>query len=514
MAQILIYFSVTKITTFMEKNLRVFLLLGLLVLNTTFVMAQGLTLDSCRNMALRHNKSSQISEETLKAAISTRKATFTQFLPNFNAVGSYMYNSRGDEMSVLSEDAMLPVGSIGTDGKFTYTMDDIKTIDYNGVTVPVNASGQPTTNPSEFVPNHVAYLPKSALTFDMTNIFVAGIGFTQPIFMGGKILELYKMSKYAENIAQIKYDNDNINVLIQVDEAFWRVVSLQKKKELAEEYNNLLQRTYSDIEELFNAGVVTNADLLKVRVKLNESDMTLTKAENGLKLAKMYLNQICGMDFNYDYNLIYDEEEITSYDIVKNDSIKQNVALRPEALMLEQNVNIAKSELNIARSRFMPNIVAQGNYIVSNPSLFNGFDKSFKGSFVVGIGVTVPIFHFGERVHTLNVAKHNLRIAQLTQQEAMEKMELQANMKQNSRNEAIKQNLIAKNNMEHAEENLRQAQLGFDEGVISTSDLMAAQTSWVSAKSEVIDANINLMLTDLYLNQSLGKIQSPTVKRQ
>lgn len=102
----------------------------------------------------------------------------------------------------------------------------------------------------------------------------------------------------------------------------------------------------------------------------------------------------------------------------------------------------------------------------------------------------------------------------MTQQEAMEKMELQANMKQNSRNEAIKQNLIAKNNMEHAEENLRQAQLGFDEGVISTSDLMAAQTSWVSAKSEVIDANINLMLTDLYLNQSLGKIQSPTIKRQ
>lgn len=502
----------------MDKSLRVFLLFGLFVLNTTFLMAQGLTLDSCRNMALRHNKSSQISEETLKAAISTRKATFTQFLPNFNAIGSYMYNTRGDEMSVLSEDAVLPVGSIGADGKFTYTIDDIKTIevtqqDGTKQPWPVNAAGQPTSNPSEFVPKHVAYLPKDALTFDMTNIFVAGIGFTQPIFMGGKILELYKMSKYAENIAQIKYDNDKINVLIQVDEAFWRVVSLQKKKELAEEYNNLLQRTYSDIEELYNAGVVTNADLLKVKVKLNESDMTLTKAENGLKLAKMYLNQICGMDFNYDYILAYNEEEMTSYDVVKNDSIKQNIALRPEALMLEQNVNIAKSELNIARSRFMPNIVAQGNYIISNPSLFNGFDKSFKGSFVVGIGVTVPIFHFGERVHTLNVAKHNLKIAQLTQQEAMEKMELQANMKQNSRNEAIKQNLIAKNNMEHAEENLRQAQLGFDEGVISTSDLMAAQTSWVSAKSEVIDANINLMLTDLYLNQSLGKIQTPSINR-
>ncbi len=491
------------------KALRLIVLLGL---NSFNIMAQEFTLDSCRNMALRHNKSSLISEQTLNAAISMRKAAFTQFLPNFNATGTYMYNTRGDEMSVLSEDAALPVGSLGADGKFTYTIEDIKTMDYGGVTVPINSSGQPTTNPKEFVPKHVAYLPKDALTFDMTHIFVAGIGFTQPIFMGGKILELYKMSRYAENIAKIKYDNDNINVLIQVDEAFWRVVSLQKKQELAQEYNNLLQKTYSDMEQLFNEGMVTNAELLKVRVKLNESDMTLTKAENGLRLAKMYLNQICGLDFNYDYTLTYNENN-SFFDIVRNDSIKQDIAQRPEAMILEQSVKIAKSELNIARSRFMPNIVAQANYIVSNPSLFNGFDKSFKGSFVVGVGVSIPIFHFGERIHTLNAAKHKLRIAQLTQEEAMEKMELQANMKRNSRNEAVKQNLIAKNNMEHAEENLRQAQLGFEEGVISTSDLMAAQTSWVSAKSELIDADINLMLTDLYLNQSLGKIQSPIINR-
>lgn len=322
---------------------------------------------------------------------------------------------------------------------------------------------------------------------------------------------LYKISKAAENIARIKNDNDNINVLIQVDEAFWRVVSLQKKRELAQEYNNLLQKTYNDVEQLYNEGVVTNAELLKVKVKLNESEMTLTKAENGLKLAKMYLNQICGMEFNYEYTLVYNEDG-NSFDLVENNDIKNDVALRPESMMLEESVNIAKSELNIARSRFMPNIVAQGNYIVSNPSIFNGFDKSFKGSFMIGVGVTMPIFHFGERIHTLNAAKHKLRIAELTRDEAVEKMELQANMKQNSRNEAVKQNIIANNNMEHATENLRQAQLGFDEGVISTSDLMAAQTAWVSAKSEVIDANINLMLSDLYLNQTLGKVKNPKTK--
>ncbi len=80
-------------------------------------------------------------------------------------------------------------------------------------------------------------------------------------------------------------------------------------------------------------------------------------------------------------------------------------------------------------------------------------------------------------------------------------------MTQFKRNESFKQSVLAKNNLENAEENLRYAELSFEEGVISTSDLMEAQTAWVSAKSENIDAEINTMLTKLYLEQSLGKIK-------
>lgn len=472
---------------------------------------QNLTLDSCRNMALRHNKGARISQESLLAAQEMRKAAFTQFLPSFNAAGTYLYNSKN--LSVLGEDKVLPVGSLTQDGKFTYTLDDIVTIDYMGQKVPVNSQGMPTTDPKEFIPKHVAYLPKDELTFDMQNVFVAGIGFTQPIFMGGKILALYKLAKATEDIAALTATNGDIGVMIEVDEAYWRVVSLQKKVELAKEYNELLKTTYSNVKAMFDEGVATNSDLLKVQVKLNESEMSLTKAENGLSLSKMLLNQICGMSSNEDYTLD-DAIDDRSNNLVKIDNIKQEINNRPEALMLEQSVNIARTQVDIARSRFLPNIVANGSYVLSNPNLFNGFDKSFNGMFTVGIGVTVPIFHFGDRIHTFRAAKHQLQIAELTRDEALEKLELQANMKQNSRNEAVKQSTMANNNMLHAEENLRTAQLGFDEGVISTSDLMQAQTAWVSAKSEVIDAKINLILTDLYLNQSLGRVQVPQIDRE
>lgn len=493
------------------NNIKIKIVLcAIIFLSSVCAKSQNLTLDSCRNMALRHNKGAQISNETLLAAQDMRKAAFTQFLPSFNAMGMYLHNTK--DISVLSEDKMLPVGSIGTDGKFTYTMDDIVTVPYGDTRVPVNAQGQPTTDPTQFVPKHVAYLPKDQLTFDMSNVFAAGIGFTQPIFMGGKILALYKLAKSAENAAQISANNNDINIMIQVDEAYWRVVSLQKKVELAKEYNELLKTTYNNVKAMFDEGVATNSDLLNVQVKLNESEMSLTKAENGLSLSKMLLNQICGMELSQDY-VLEDEVNLDNTDLVAANNIKQDVNSRPEALLLEENIKIKQAEVDIARSRFMPNIVASGNYILSNPNVFNGFDKSFSGMFSIGVGVTVPIFHFGDRVHTLSAAKHNLRIAELTKEEALEKMELQANMKQNSRNEATKQSTMANNNMLHAEENLRMAQIGFEEGVISTSDLMQAQTAWVSAKSEVIDAKINVVLTELYLNQSLGKVSVPQIDR-
>lgn len=471
--------------------------------------AQELTLDSCRNMALKHNKGSQISNETLLAAQEARKAAFTNFLPSINATGGWLHNSKN--INLLSDNALLPVGSIASDGSFTYSMDDILTMEYGGQTVPINSAGQPTTNPNEFIPKHVAYLPKESMSFDIENIFVAGIGFTQPIFMGGKILSLYRMAQISEDMASISRNNNDVNIMIQVDEAYWRVVSLQKKTDLAHEYNELLKTTYDDVKALYDEGLATNADLLKVQVKFNESEMSVTKAENGLRLSKMYLNQICGMDFNTDY-VLQDANQIDLEDIsLSSDSITTDVSFRPEAQLLQQNVLLAEQAVNIARSRFMPNIIAQGNYLLSNPNSFNGYEKEFSGMFSFGIAVSIPIFHFGDRIHTLNMAKHNLKIAELTRDESIEKMRLQATMKQNTQNESIKQTTMANNNMLKAEENLRQAQLGFDEGVLSTSDLMEAQTSWVSAKSEVIDARINMMLAKLYLNQSLGKIQVPKI---
>lgn len=145
--------------------------------------------------------------------------------------------------------------------------------------------------------------------------------------------------------------------------------------------------------------------------------------------------------------------------------------------------------------------------MVTNPNSFNGFQKKFGGMWNIGVVVNVPIFHWGERFHNLSAAKAETRIKQLELAEAKEKVELQVNQSVFRLNEAEKTLLTAYENKESAAENLHYAQLGFSEGVISVSQVMEAQTAWLKAQSELIDAQIDNQLARVYLKKATGNIQ-------
>lgn len=467
-----------------------------------------LKLEDCRQKALEHNKTLQMSKESVNAARELKKAAFTQFLPNFSANATYVWNEKN--LSLLAEDAMLPVGTKMADGSFGFTADQIsnKWTLVNGQPVPLDANNtpfNPKTNPEKIQWKGYALLPKEAMEFDIHNVFAGTIGFVQPVFMGGKILELYRIAKYGENLAVAQHENKTTELLLEVDEAYWRVVSLENKVKLAREYRNLIAKLDSNVRVMIEEGVATKAEALKVRVKLNEAEMTVTKAEDGLNLSKMALNQLCGFPLDEQYAL--SDATLKFEENVQLIPVDEAISNRPEIKALTQVENIAKSNERIMLSRFMPNIGLTGNYIVSNPNVYNGYKNEFGGMFNVGIVANVPLFHFGDKFHTLNAAKSQRKIAGMQLDEVKEKMQLQ--IKQNSYKvaESMKKKSATEKNIEQAEENLRYATEGFDAGVITSTDLLGAQTAWLSAKSENIDACIDLKLCNLYLAKSLGTLK-------
>ena len=92
--------------------------------------------------------------------------------------------------------------------------------------------------------------------------------------------------------------------------------------------------------------------------------------------------------------------------------------------------------------------------------------------------------------------------------EAQEKITLQVNQGIFKQTEAQKRLAMSKKNMEKAEENLRYAEKGFKEGVIPVSNVMEAQTAWLSAQSEQIDAQIDVRLAQAYLQKAMGTLDA------
>ena len=286
------------------------------------------------------------------------------------------------------------------------------------------------------------------------------------------------------------------------------MVSLVNKKKLAESFLKLVEKLDSDVTKMVEEGVATKADALSVKVKVNEATMTLTQVDNGLSLSKMVLCQLCGLPLDTDIRLAdEDMTDLTLPDTYTEANVSTALANREELKSLELASEIYRQKVNVVRSDFLPSVAVTANYLVTNPSLFNGFENRFRGMWAAGVVVKIPVFHWGEGIYKVKAAKAEANIARYKLEDVKEKVELQVTQSSYKVNEAAKRLTMAEKNMEKAEENLRYADLGFREGVIPTSNVLEAQTAWLSAQSGKIDAQIDVKLSELYLNKSMGTLK-------
>ncbi len=474
----------------------------LMTLTLSLKAQQIISLDSCRVLAIANNKELRISNEKINSAYYQKKAAFTNYLPNISATGAYMRNQK--EISLLSDEQKGALNNMGTNvnAGFQEFAQAIGT-NFPELAPIISSLGNAVADPL----NGVGHSLTDALRTDTRNVYAGAITLTQPLYMGGKIRAYNKITQYAEELAYQQHDAGLQEVILNTDQAYWTVVSLVNKKKLAEGYLQLLQRMDSDVDKMIAQGVATRADGLSVKVKVNEAEMTLTKVTDGVSLAKMLLCQLCGLEITTPI-VLKDEniDDIPVIPIPTGFDMNNVYANRPEVRSLELGTQIYRQKVNVTRAEHLPSVALMGNYLVTNPGLTNGFEKKFRGMWNVGVLVQIPIWHWGEGTYKVRAAKAEARIAEYQLDDAKEKIELQVNQSAFKVNEAMKKLAMTDKNMEKANENLRYANLGFREGVIPTSNVLEAQTAWLSAHSDKIDAQIDVKLTEIYLKKALGQL--------
>ena len=161
-------------------------------------------------------------------------------------------------------------------------------------------------------------------------------------------------------------------------------------------------------------------------MKVNEADMDITRVDDGVTLAKMLLCQLCGIPMT---------DKITLADEVGNGLETSNVKFtdyqpdstfssRPEVRLLQNAVDLSEQGTKIIQAEYLPHVALTGGYMVTNPNVYNGFQKRFSGVWNVGVTVQVPVWNWFEGRYKVRASRAATSMARMELSDVQEKINL------------------------------------------------------------------------------------------
>lgn len=508
----------------MMKIRTFFFLVFLLAAGSVGHAQRVLSLDSCRVLAQRNNKQLQVSRFNKEMTANARRSARTQYLPKVDVVAGYEYFNR--EVNLLSNTQKSALGNIGTTSVQQFN-GDLGTAITNRLTGMVQQGtltmqqaqqmsalmqelGTPLSQYAAAMGNSIGEKVVDALHTDTHSLFGGSVILRQPLYMGGAIIAANKMADIADRMADDRITLQIQSTIHNIDQAYWTVVSLRQKQRLAYSFRDLVVKLNDDVQKMLEQGVATRADALKVQVRLNEADMQITQVDDGLTLARMLLCQLCGLPI--DEPIVLEDESRDRISTAGEPSaealvVSDDLSNRPEIRLLQSTVELGKQNTRLVRAAYLPHLALTGGYSVTNPNVFNGFQKKFSGVWNVGVLLQVPVWNWLDSKYKVRASKAATRMADMELADMQEKISLQITQSRFKVAEADKKLAMAEKNIASADENLRSAQVGFREGVMESTDVLAAQTAWQQAQSQLIDAQIDVRLARVNLDKALGILQ-------
>ncbi len=468
----------------------------------------SINLQQARQMAIERNRKIQIDALERESASLQTRSSFNNYLPRFDAEAGYL--RRNKSYQLFDGDKFLPVipwqGINPQTGAFDPAIfhnpdlaPNMVVVDPNTGEVIHDAQGNP-------VFRNYAWLPAEEGKIGQKNNYSFGISVRQPLYTGGKISSGYQIAQKAEHIARAQSEQSISEVVFRTDELFWQVIALEEKSELTHAYLQMLGQLVTDLETLYEEGIITHNRVLQAQVKYNEVELMKLQAENALRLSRMALNQHIGVPFagEYDLDRAFEPDILTlDGEMLTEKAIQQ----RAEIQILNEAVAIANELVHVNRADMFPSVGLIAEYTYVNPNPYNGFNTEFGGDYTIGIGVSIPIYHFGERRRQVALARIEHQKIQLQKEEAAEMITLQVSQSLKSLGEARNRRELSALSMQQAHENLEITQNLFAEGRATTRDVLEAQAYWQEAREADIFSRNEEMMAFSRLQKNIGELQ-------
>lgn len=415
-----------------------------------------LTLQECRGLAIEHSIDGEIARQQSLKANYTLKSVRANYFPKISF----------DAMSIFSDFKM-------------------------------------TENIGDFLPDFIINLIPDLnmnIELELDAIYNARLTVQQPIFMGGKIIAANKMARIGTEMAKLNETLSSAEIIYKCDEAYLNCIKVKNLYLAAEKYKEVLDEIHRTVSNAISVGAALQNDLLTIQIKLNEAELNLQRAKNGITLAKMNLCYTIGLP------LTTKIEVSETFDDNFNIPQKYDLSLRPELALLSKQIEFREQQIRLQRSDFLPSLGVAGMYGYTKGMKVNGTNMLDGFNFGAVVSLSIPLFHWGEGVNKIRTAKVERKIAQLQHQDVENKMQLEITMARNSLNEAILEVQLTHKSEKQAEENMNSVKNRYDVGMATLANILEAQTMWQKTHSDYINAEVSRALSQTRYLKTIGQL--------
>lgn len=430
---------------------------SLAIILTVNALAQSnLSLKQAKELALKNNVSIKNSLLEIEAAKQVKKNAFTNYFPKISLIA----------FAMKAKDPLV---------KYNMPGGNLPVYDGNPANLPLATQ--------------VAYFPGANIEIlDKTTMGIVNV--TQPLFVGGKIVNGNKLAKIGITVKEGQQKMTQNDILLKTEQQYWQILSLQEKQKTIEKYEALLIDIKKQVNDAYKSGLIIKNDLLKVNIKQNELQANKNKLISGKKLAIMQFCQTVGIPF--DSALVLQEYlqkvELPQSYFVQTETSVQN---RTEYQLLEQSVKAQELQTKMKTGDYLPQVAvgASGYY---NNNLIKYVDGTKNG--LLFATISIPITDWWGGYYAIKEQKIKKQIAENTLNDTKGLLQLQIEKGWMDVNVNYRQILLMEETIKQADENLKVSEDGYKNGVVTLSDLLEAQALQTEIADKLIDAKTQYYL--------------------
>jgi outer membrane protein len=328
-----------------------------------------------------------------------------------------------------------------------------------------------------------------------------------PIFTG---TQLENSAKAAEKNAEAAvYDSktDRSNLKIQIATAYWNLYNAFQAKEFMKENFDRMNLHYKQAQDMMAQGMLTQSDVLSVKVQVSNSRLMLLNAENNVRLAAVALNNVLGVPLTTEFVITSTPQAGDTTMPQLEDLLKQALEKRSELQSLRLKYQAADAAVAAAWGAYLPQIVVVGDYYYQRPNQrIQPPVDAFRNTWDAGVQISFPIWNWGQTESKVDEARSQREQVALAEKQAADMVYLDVTQSYLNFKQAKDKISVAQAAVSDAEESYRVSDQKFKVGLVTNTDLMDAEVALLQAKLSYSQALTDLEIARANLEKAIGQL--------